>query len=290
MASIIWRIDSVLAGVAPRVVGQEPVEAEVRIVGTLLLGIEQREAGFVGELRPARMMVVGGRGLRAAVQHDHQRRSGPMAGRKVVARLEGAGIGTEARERQQPVGCRLATGRPVCVQRLQRGEPRDGVGNLAQGIHPGWAAGGACSRSNALPEIWLLHCTITGGSRTDHDSAGGETISLPLPPASVRAVLHLIPVLAPLLAPDEGAAAGGAGLGGQVGLGGLLRLGTGHPSSLLAWHSAGEWRGRSLLLVRPGAFAVRSVLFEIFADLGATSRAFALEIFGDGAAQAGVRR
>lgn len=59
-----------LAAVAPDIPRHEPVEAKVGVVGALLLGEEQCETKLISELRPARVMVVGIRGLGAAMQND----------------------------------------------------------------------------------------------------------------------------------------------------------------------------------------------------------------------------
>jgi hypothetical protein len=63
-----------LAAIACSVCRQEPVEAEVRIVGALLLGVEKRETGLIRELGPSRVMVVAGGTLGATVEYDDERR------------------------------------------------------------------------------------------------------------------------------------------------------------------------------------------------------------------------
>ena len=63
-----------LAEVARGVARQEPRKAILRIVGRLLLGIDDREAEAIGQHRPAAAAVVFSGGLAAAMQRDHQRR------------------------------------------------------------------------------------------------------------------------------------------------------------------------------------------------------------------------
>ncbi|PAV93283.1 hypothetical protein WR25_26393 [Diploscapter pachys] len=73
---------------AGHVLGREPIEAQIGVVGAPLLGEQQHEPGFVGNLRPAGATVIARRGLRTAVQHDHQRGPGlPGLGPKSVRSL-----------------------------------------------------------------------------------------------------------------------------------------------------------------------------------------------------------
>ena len=53
-----------LAGIAPDVMWHEPVEAEVGIVRTLLLGEEQRDVVMIGKTRPSGTVIVARRRLR----------------------------------------------------------------------------------------------------------------------------------------------------------------------------------------------------------------------------------
>ncbi len=66
------------AGVAADVFGHEPVEAEVGVVGALLLGKKHGEAMQIGQRRPAGTLVISRGGLGAPVQDDDQRP--PVAG------------------------------------------------------------------------------------------------------------------------------------------------------------------------------------------------------------------
>jgi hypothetical protein len=78
---------------------KKPVKAEVRVVGALLLGKEQREADVFGESRPSRVMVVGSSGLGAAVQNDDEWGVLGQIFGKIISRLQRAGIRTEASQR-----------------------------------------------------------------------------------------------------------------------------------------------------------------------------------------------
>jgi hypothetical protein len=93
-----------LADIARSVFRQEPVEAEVRVVGALLLGVEQRETGLVGELGPSRVAVVAGGVLRATVQHHNERRAVREISGQIVSCLQRAGIGAEFSEGGQAIG------------------------------------------------------------------------------------------------------------------------------------------------------------------------------------------
>ena len=78
------------------VLGLEPVEAAVGIVGALLLGQQQGEAIAVGERRPPCPEVITGRGLGAAVQHHHERGIGGKRGRQIAEHSQVPGIRSEA--------------------------------------------------------------------------------------------------------------------------------------------------------------------------------------------------
>ena len=77
------------------IAGHEPVEAEVGVVCALLLGKQQGKTFLIGQLRPAGTMVVTGRGLRAAMQHDDERRRFRQIIRNMDPRPQGARIGAE---------------------------------------------------------------------------------------------------------------------------------------------------------------------------------------------------
>lgn len=81
------------AAIARSIWRQEPVEAEVRVVGALLLGVEQRETGLVSELGPTRVVVVAGGVLGATVQYDDERRLVREVGAQIVSCLQCPGIG-----------------------------------------------------------------------------------------------------------------------------------------------------------------------------------------------------
>ena len=72
-----------LAGAAPGVLGQEPVEAEVLVVLALLLRQEHAESVPVGEGEPARGLGKGGGVLGAAMQH-HDQPGAAMGARRLV--------------------------------------------------------------------------------------------------------------------------------------------------------------------------------------------------------------
>jgi hypothetical protein len=93
-----------LAAIAAAVPRQEPIETEIGVVGTLLLGKQQSKSRPIGKTRPARAMIIARRCLRAAVQHDHKRRIGGQAFRYVRPGSQGAGIGAERGKFRQPVG------------------------------------------------------------------------------------------------------------------------------------------------------------------------------------------
>jgi hypothetical protein len=76
----------------------EPVEAYVRVVGSLLLRKEDCESFLFRQLRPAGAGVIARRGLRAAVQDDDQRSIPSQYFRKVKPAAERARIGVEAGE------------------------------------------------------------------------------------------------------------------------------------------------------------------------------------------------
>jgi hypothetical protein len=64
-----------LAATAPRILGREPVEAKIGVVGALLLGEQDRKSVLLGGAGPAGTEVVAAGGLRAAVEDDDERRS-----------------------------------------------------------------------------------------------------------------------------------------------------------------------------------------------------------------------
>ena len=62
------------APVALDISGLEPVEAALRVVRLLLLGVEHDKAVAVSQRRPAGAMVIAGGRLRAAMEDDHEGR------------------------------------------------------------------------------------------------------------------------------------------------------------------------------------------------------------------------
>ena len=101
-----------LALAAGNVAGQEPVEADVRVVGALLLGQEQGKAVALGERRPAGAVLIAVGRLRAAVQDDDERSAFRAALRHVGEHAQGARIGAEIRRFSEPGSClRQAGGR-----------------------------------------------------------------------------------------------------------------------------------------------------------------------------------
>ena len=80
----------------------EPAETGVGVVGAFLLGIEQGEAMGVGQRRPAGAMVIGLRGLGAAMQHHDKARFGAELLRRMDEHPQIAGIGAELLDLHQP--------------------------------------------------------------------------------------------------------------------------------------------------------------------------------------------
>ena len=89
---------------------QKPRETILRIVGGLLLRIDDREAESVGERRPSGTVVILGGGLGAAMERDHQRRLARQVFRNVDEHTKVAGICTKPSQFSQP--CRAGGGRP----------------------------------------------------------------------------------------------------------------------------------------------------------------------------------
>jgi hypothetical protein len=80
---------------APGIHRREPVEAEVGVIRAFLLWEQQRKTQFVGQLRPARPVIVATGGLRASMQNHDQRRAGSHSGRHIKTRRQGAGVRSE---------------------------------------------------------------------------------------------------------------------------------------------------------------------------------------------------
>ena len=147
------------AGVAADVFGHEPVEAEIGVVGALLLGEEHGEPMQIGKSRPAGTLVVSRGGLGAAVQDDDQRRVVGEVRRRIDPRPQHARVCSEFRQVRQAIG---AFGHTALRHwELVRAQAPDRIGDVSHEMVPWRAvAGAALTRGNA--RIWgsLLHCTI----------------------------------------------------------------------------------------------------------------------------------
>ena len=125
------------------IAGLEPVETPVGIVAALLFGEQQGKAVALRQLRPARPMIISRRRLQAAVQHDHQRRTGwQFAGDKITC-PQPARIAAKVRHVGQPIGRWPAAdgriGRHAAIGR----QPRNRIANSS---HTGPSS---CSRMRA---------------------------------------------------------------------------------------------------------------------------------------------
>ena len=150
-----------LAAAARSVAGQKPVEAGLRIVRGRLLRQQHDETVPLRKSRPARAEIVTRGGLRAAVQHDDQRRRASEAFRHVCEHAQRAGIRTEAgqlgemrrgRRRRVFGGGRLQQRRPMAAV---AGQGRECWSKFAQALLP--LFGESCNASHGH---WLLHCDI----------------------------------------------------------------------------------------------------------------------------------
>jgi YD repeat-containing protein len=102
-----------LAASAPGILDREPVEAQHRVVGPLLLGKEEDEAVPVGERGPAGAVIVDCGILGAAVEHDHDRGRALETFGHIVAGAQIAGIGAEIGEVRQSVFGSAGGGEPA---------------------------------------------------------------------------------------------------------------------------------------------------------------------------------
>ena len=84
-----------LARLAGGVADLEEVEAAVDVVDALLLRQQQCEAPLVGQFGPTRLIVEGGRGLRASMHRHDQRPAGRKAVGHVPEHLQVTGVRTE---------------------------------------------------------------------------------------------------------------------------------------------------------------------------------------------------
>ncbi len=84
-----------LALTARDVVGVEPVEAAIGVVGELLLRHQQRKAAVLRQRRPAGAEIITSGGLAAAVQHDHERARLLQVSRHKRKHAQVSGIGPE---------------------------------------------------------------------------------------------------------------------------------------------------------------------------------------------------
>ena len=93
------RLPAAAAGILRR----KPIEAEVRIVGALLLRKEKRETMLVRGAGPVGTLVIAARCLSAAVEDDDKRRTRTEAAGQILSCLEVARVRAETAEERQPV-------------------------------------------------------------------------------------------------------------------------------------------------------------------------------------------
>ena len=84
-----------LAHVTLEVAGHQPIEAEKRIVLSLLLGKQLCEPISIGKLGPARTMIIGRSCLSAAMQDNDQRRTRPQPLRDIRHGPKRTGVRTK---------------------------------------------------------------------------------------------------------------------------------------------------------------------------------------------------
>ncbi len=135
-----------LALVARNVARQEPREAILRIVGRLLLRIDDRKAEAIGERRPAGAVVVLLGALAAAVQRDDQWRQARQALGNIDEHAQVAGISAERRQFVQAAGLLRRVPRPTRPAFLRAVSRR--LSNLRR---RSW------SRAIALPKSRISH-------------------------------------------------------------------------------------------------------------------------------------
>jgi hypothetical protein len=108
-----------LASLALTILSLKPIKAAVGIIGSLLLGQEQRKTVALRERRPSCTYIVSCCGLGAAVQHDDQRRTFRKGRRSISKHSQVARVGSKVMDFLQMRGRMIGVGESEAAQALK---------------------------------------------------------------------------------------------------------------------------------------------------------------------------